>query len=255
MYTVGEVDKYLSSLAPSELSESWDNDGVMVCKSKDSKADRILVALEATDKVIDYAVKGGFDLIVTHHPFIFKRLSRISGSDYENITKLIQGGISLLSYHTRLDSAEGGVNDVLAASIGLSGIVPFGGETGNIGRMGRLEKPMTSRDFALFLKGKLGCDIRCALAYERLVKTVAVVGGAGKDYIFEGVALGADAFVTAEIPHHLFIAASKESFSLYDCGHYYTENPVCDKLYSLLNKKFPNAEIEVYDVKCPYTCI
>ncbi len=254
MYTVGEVDKYLSDIAPSHLSESWDNDGVMVCRNKDEAADKILVALEASEEVIDYAVKGGFDLIVTHHPFIFRKLSRLCGSDYENVENLIKNGISLLSYHTRLDSAEGGVNDVLARTLGLSQVVPFGGETGNIGRIGTLEKPVSSGDFALLLKEKLGCDIRCTMT-QREVKTVAVVGGAGKDFIFEGIACGADAFVTSEVPHHLFIAAKECGFNLYDCGHYYTENPVCKELFTLLEKKFAQAEIEVYDVKCPYTCI
>jgi len=254
MYTVGEVDKYLSEIAPSHLSESWDNDGVMICKSKDASADKILIALEATAAVIDYAVKNRFDLIVTHHPFIFRKLSRISGSDYENVEKLITNGISILSYHTRLDSAEGGVNDVLAKTLGLSGIVPFGGETGNIGRLGTLENSISAKKFALLLKDKLGCDIRCAMA-EKQIKTVAVVGGAGKDFIFEGICAGADAFVTSEVPHHLFIAANEGGFSLYDCGHYYTENPVCNELYNLMKSKFLNAEIEVMDVKCPYTCI
>lgn len=255
MYTVGQINKYLSDIAPAELSESWDNDGVMLCKSTDAEVKRVLVALEVRRDVIDYAAEHGFDLVVTHHPFIFRKLSRICADDYENLEKLMKNGISVLSYHTRLDSAEGGVNDALARVIGLKNIVPFGGETGNIGRMGTLENALTSEELAHLLKEKLGCDMRCTLADNGKISTVALVGGAGKDFVFDALALGAQAFVTSEVPHHLFIAAKESGFSLYDCGHYYTENPVCTELLKLIKDNFNGIYAECYDVKCPYTCI
>ena len=255
MCNIQMIDEYLSQLAPTRLSESWDNDGVMVCGDKKKSVGKVLVCLEVTDKALAYAVDNSFDLIITHHPYIFKKLSRVCSGDYKNLETMMKNGISVLSYHTRLDSADGGVNDVLAETLGLENIVPFGGETENIGRMGSLEKEMTQTEFAYLLKEKLGCDIRCAINEEKTVKSVAVVGGAGKDYIFEGISMGADAFVTSEVPHHLFIAAREMGFGLYDCGHYYTENPVCEKIAKLVKEKFDGIEVQVFDVKCPYTCI
>lgn len=255
MYSIAMIDQFLSEKAPHELSESWDNDGVMVCGDKSKQVKKLLVCLELTENALDYAVKEGFDLVVTHHPYIFKKLSRISGTQYANLEKMMKNGISVLSYHTRLDSADGGVNDALAQRLGLESITSFGGETGNIGRMGELENAVTPYDFALLLIEKLGCDIRCTMSENGSIKKVALVGGAGKDFIFEGFDMGADAFVTSEVPHHIFIEVKEMDKSVYDCGHYYTENPVCEKLAQELCEKFPCLEIHTFDVKCPYTCI
>ena len=252
MTTVRDIDKYLSEVSPKELSESWDNDGVMICSRPDKSAKKILVALDATTDVIDYAGKNAFDLVVTHHPFIFKKLSRITGFEYKNLETLIKSDVSVLSYHTRLDSAEGGVNDVLAQTLGLCDIRGFGGDRGDFGRIGNLEKEMSGQEFALYLKEKLGCDVRCAFNDGKMIKTVAVLGGSGKDFVYEAMMTGADAYVTSEIPHNLFIDAKVRNFALYDCGHYYTENPVCEKIKNLLTDKFSDVEVEIFDTKSPY---
>ncbi|MBQ8759390.1 MAG: Nif3-like dinuclear metal center hexameric protein [Clostridia bacterium] len=252
MVTVRDIDKYLSEISPKELSESWDNDGVMICSEPDKKVKKVLVALDVTGDVIEYAAKGGFDLIVSHHPFIFRKLSRITGFEYKNLETLIKNDISVLSYHTRLDSAQGGVNDVLAQTIGLSDVRGFGGDRGDFGRVGTLPREMTGEEFAHYLKEKLMCDVRCAFNDGKMVKTVAVLGGSGKDFVYDAMLCGADAYVTSEIPHNLFIDAKVLDFALYDCGHYYTENPVCEKIKTLLIDKFSDVEVEIFDTKSPY---
>lgn len=252
MTTVRDIDKYLSEISPKELSESWDNDGVMICSRPDKIVKKVLVALDATADVIGYAEKNAFDLVVTHHPFIFKKLSRITGFEYRNLETLIKNDISVLSYHTRLDSAEGGVNDVLAYTLGLSDIRGFGGDRDDFGRIGTLQKEMTGKEFALYLKEKLGCDVRCAFNDGKMIKTVAVLGGSGKDFVYEAMVSGADAYVTSEIPHNLFIDAKVRDFALYDCGHYYTENPVCERIKTFLTDKFSDVDVEIFDTKSPY---
>lgn len=254
MTTVRDIDRILTEISPKELSESWDNDGVMICSRPDKKAEKILVALDATADVIEYAGKNKFDLIVTHHPFIFKKLSRITGFEYKNLETLIKNDVSVLSYHTRLDSAAGGVNDVLAETLGLSDIRGFGGDRDDFGRIGKLEREMTGKEFALYLKEKLGCDVRCAFNEGKTVKTVAVLGGSGKDFVYEAMMTGADAYVTSEIPHNLFIDARVRDFALYDCGHYYTENPICERIKKLLCDRFDGIEVEIFDTKSPYVC-
>jgi dinuclear metal center YbgI/SA1388 family protein len=200
----------------------------------------------------DYAAKNGFDLIVSHHPFIFKKLSRITGFEYKNLETLIKNDVSVLSYHTRLDSALGGVNDVLAERLELCNTHGFGGDRDDFGRIGTLSKEMSGKDFALYLKEKLGCDVRCAFNEGKRIKTVAVLGGSGKDFVYEAMMAGADAYVTSEIPHNLFIDAKTRDFGLYDCGHYYTENPVCEKIKMLLCENFAGLEVEIFDIKSPY---
>ena len=252
MITVRDIDNYLTEISPKNLSESWDNDGVMICSRPDKEVKKVLVALDATSDVIDYAAKEGFDLIVSHHPFIFKKLSRITGFEYKNFETLIKNDVSVLSYHTRLDSALGGVNDVLAERLELSNIHGFGGERNDFGRIGNLEKEMSGEEFAFYLKEKLGCDVRCAFNEGKMIKTVAVLGGSGKDFVYEAMMAGADAYVTSEIPHNLFIDAKVRDFALYDCGHYYTENPVCEKIKKLLCDNFEGLEVEIFDIKSPY---
>ena len=254
MTTVREIDKYLTGISPKELSEPWDNDGVMLCSSPEKEVKRVLVTLDATLDAVKYAAENGFDLVVTHHPFIFKKLSRITGFDYKKIEILIKNDLPVLSYHTRLDSAQGGVNDALAQALELCDVVGFGGEREDFGRVGKLKNEMSGEEFALFLKEKLGCDVRCTFPEGKKIKTVAVLGGAGKDFVFEAVGAGADAYVTSEIPHNLFIDARALGFALYDCGHYYTENPVCERIKMLLCKEFSELDVKVYDIKSPYVC-
>ena len=120
MITVKEIDKVLSQAAPRTLSEEWDNDGVMLCENQNKPVKKVLVMLEVTPDGITAAEKGGYDLIVTHHPFIFRPFKRLTGGDYTNFKRLMQKDIAVLSYHTRFDSAIGGVNDTAAELLGLS---------------------------------------------------------------------------------------------------------------------------------------
>jgi len=254
MITVRDIDALMSGIAPKALSEEWDNDGVMLCGNLDKPVKKVLCALEATEKVSKYACENGFDLVVTHHPLIFKKLSRLDESNFDVFAPFFQNGISVLSYHTRLDSAEGGVNDCLAELIGLSDAVGFGGESGCIGRIGKV-MPMSFEQFGEHLLSKLNCvNIRACDAGKSIEK-VALVGGSGKDYIFDAVRSGADAFVTSEIPHHMYEQAKKLGISLFDCGHYYTENCIAEKLAELIKEKYPELCVQSFDVQSPYVCI
>ncbi len=257
MLTVRDVDKALSAIAPRTLSESWDNDGVMLCRDGEKCVQRVLVMLEVNRAGAEYAAKEGYDLIVTHHPLIFRPFSSLSGDSYALFDTLMRADIPVLSYHTRLDAAEGGVNDTAAVLLGLTEILPFGGENGNAGRIGALPEPMTPFDFAAHLKRVLGCGtVRAALFADtqRKIRKVAYVGGAGKSFWHEAYAAGADAFVTGEAAHNTFIDCAQTGMCLFDCGHYYTENPVCVRIQALLKSAFgQELSVDVYDVKSPYT--
>ncbi len=254
MITVRDIDILLSAVAPKSLSEEWDNDGVMLCKSLDTPVKKVLCALEVTQELSKYACENGFDLVVTHHPLIFKKLSRLDESNFDVFAPFFEKGISVLSYHTRLDSAKGGVNDCLAELIGLSDTVGFGGESGCIGRVGSVSE-MTFEQFSKYLLSKLNCVNIRACDAGKTIKKVAVVGGSGKDYIFDAVLSGADAFVTSEIPHHMYEEAKKLGISLFDCGHYYTENCIVKKLAELIKEKYGELCVHAFDVQSPYICI
>lgn len=256
MPTLNEIDNVLSAVAPANLSESWDNDGIMLCSNADVSVNKVLVSLDVNLDVINFAENNNFDLILSHHPLFFKPFSRIVGDEYALIEKLIKAKISVLSYHTRMDSSEQGVNVCLAQLLDLQNVRGFGGESGNIGRIGELKNPMKPTEFAQFLKDKFACGTIRASGVEsddKIIKTCALVGGAGKSFLYDVVMAGADAFVTSEASHNTFIDAKTNNICLFDCGHYYTENPVCFKFKQLLEEYFGNKlYVEIFDVKSPY---
>ena len=258
MVTVKDIDRVLSVVAPQTLSESWDNDGIMLCGNKEGAVKRVLVMLEVSESAVDYAKSNGFDLIVTHHPFIFKPLSRITDDNYRIIKKLMESGISVLSYHTRMDSSENGVNAVAAELLELNNINGFGGESGSLGKIGELENEMTPVEFGMYLKEKFACgNVRASFfkSADRKIKKVAVIGGAGKSFFFEAFLAGADAYVTSEVAHNTFIDSKELDMCIYDCGHYFTENPVCGRFAEIIKENFDDVDVEIYDVGSPYVNI
>ncbi len=253
MVTIKNLDKFMSDLAPTLLRESWDNDGVMVCQNPTKEVKKVLVCLDVTTEAIDYAANSSFDVILSHHPFIFRKLSRITDKTYASMEKLFKNEITVLSYHTRLDCTEGGVNDALAAALELENVCGFGGERDDFGRVGTLLKEMSGQEFVLYLKEKLGCDIKCFYG-DKKIKKVAVLGGGGRDFMYDAMNTGADAYVTSEFQHNHYMEAKMYDFAIFDCGHYYTENVVCKPLADKISKEFKDIQVEVFDTKCPYIC-
>ena len=126
--TVNELYKKLVARLPDSLAESWDNDGLMVCPDGDAPVRRVLLALDVTETVVDFAIENRFDLILTHHPLIFRPLSSLTEDTTvgRKVIKLIKSGIAVISFHTRVDRVDGGVNDVLADLLELSEVEPLG---------------------------------------------------------------------------------------------------------------------------------
>ena len=251
MATVREIDAFATELAPTCLSEEWDNDGVMLCGNPDGIVTRAVVCLEVGIDVVKYAEKIGANLIVTHHPFIFRPMKNVKGEKYSELQILIKNNISVLSYHTRYDKAKDGVNDVLAETLGLSNISSNGGFL----RVGELDCEMTGEDFAEYLRTKLGCGIMKAyFDKDTKIKKVAVCGGAGKEFLSQVQGL-ADAYVSADFSHESFREARAYGVAVFDAGHYFTENPAAKKLKELLEKNFTDVNFEFYDVKSPFFTI
>lgn len=236
----------LCELYPSELSSSWDNDGLMCCADKNNEVKKILVSLDATQNAINYAAENGFDTILCHHPLIFKGLKALNEYDVvgRRVLSALKAGISVISLHTRLDAGEGGVNDTLASLLGLSDITPFGdSEDPTLGRMGN-SSVSDAKDFAALIKEKTG--VACVNAYVcRPVSKVCVVGGGGGDFIKAAKKCGADTLVTGECRYNSALDAAEDGINVFIAGHYFTEMPVCQKLASLC-ESVANAEYEIF---------
>ena len=253
MPTVYEIDRFMSEWAPPSLSESWDNDGIMLCGNVSQTVKKVTVCLEINEHVAKLAAENGSELIITHHPYIFRPLKSIRGTDYDIASVLIGAGVSVLSYHTRLDAAEGGVNDALSEKLGLSEVFPFVAESQPIGRVGKLKTPMKPEEFGNHIKKSLGVQsMRCAVPdTEKLIKTVALVGGGGKDFVYAASRF-ADAYVTSDLSHNALITANECGICVFDAGHYHTENPVTEKIAEKHENAFPELETTVCDSLCPY---
>ena len=227
---IGDVYEALNAWAPVSTAMQGDNVGLLAGCAAD-EAEGAVAALDCTMDVIREAVRCGANLIVTHHPVIFHPLRRlVAGSfDADRVSALLRGGISVISLHTNLDSAEGGVNDCLAGRLGLSGVEPLPGGDG-IARMGALAERMETDAFLRLVRTRLGAEGLRASRTRREIRRVAVGGGACAEYLDAAAAAGCDALVTADCKHHQYLEAAHLGLLLTDATHYATENVVVPEL-------------------------
>ena len=241
--TVGELYQRLEERIPHELSCEWDNDGLMCCYDLQREVKRVLVALDITEAVVLRAVNEQYDLIVSHHPLIFRPLGALTPMDSvaKKVMTLLSSQISAMSFHTRLDAVEGGVNDVLAKKLGLVDVLPFEG----IGRIGSVEHPTSLEEFAGVVKEVTGAEYVQISDGGKPVRRVALLGGAGGDEAECARTLGADTYLTGELKHHQLTEAPEKGMNLIMGGHFFTENPVCERLCELLLSIDPDLTVSV----------
>ena len=244
--TVYELYQILNKKIPPTLSCSWDNDGLMCCPDREAEVHRVLVTLDVTEAAVRTALEGKYDLIVSHHPMIFKGLKALNEENYiaSKTMELIRNGVSVMSFHTRLDAVEGGVNDVLARILGLEEIEAFGEE--GIGRIGTLPEAMDQKHFAQRVKAALNAPVVFFADSGLPTHRVAVLGGGGSDDIEAAHAAGADTYVTGELKYHSLTDAPESGMNLIEAGHFHTENPVCETLRQWLLAMDPALTVDLF---------
>ena len=246
--TVKELYQLLDARIPASFSCAWDNDGVMCCGDWSASVKKILLTLDVSHAAVDYAIEEGCDLIISHHPMIFKPIGAVHEDNFtaHKVLKLIQNGISVFSFHTRLDIVEGGVNDRLAKVLGVTNTIPFGdAETPTIGRIGEVE-PTTVEAFAEKVKVLLGVPAISSVELGKEVRTVALVGGDGKDFIKPALKAGADLYLTGSLSYNSMVDAADMGLQIIEAGHFFTEHPVLDALSRMLLALHPTAELVTY---------
>lgn len=222
---------------------SYDNVGLLVGDGRDTVRG-ILVCLDLTDEAISEAVKIGANLIVTHHPVIFDPLKSVT--EQSLVYRLIRNGISVISAHTNLDQADGGVNDALAESLGLSNVEKIADSEGFLYRIGEFEEPLSSDELAKLVGEKLSVPVKY-VGNSSFIKRVAVCGGSGGSMLSDVLLSGADAFVTADVKHNVFMEAHSSGITLIDAGHFNTENVVVDILGKELIKAFSDVRLKTFN--------
>ena len=227
MATVKDIYNFIDNFAPFSTQEEWDNSGLLVGNEED-EVTKILFALDATTDVVEQAIECDVDLIVTHHPVIFKPVSTVLSDDI--IYKLINNGLSIICAHTNYDKAVGGVNDILCNTIGLNSFIKIHNTCLN---MGNYDAPVSVDKLVSIIKNTLGGPIR----YNNIntnINKIAVCSGSGGDYLDMAKELNCDALLTGDASHHAFLDADEMGILLVAAGHFETENisirPLAEKI-------------------------
>lgn len=239
----------MESIAPKELSLSFDNVGLLIGSDHD-EIKKVLVALDLTVPVAQEAIDGGYDLVLTHHPIFWDPVRSILPDCAETAAAylLIRHGIGHFAAHTNLDACTGGVNDVLAGLLSLENVRPLPPE--NLGRIGTLSATISFGSFASFCEDKLLTRGRFVGGADRIVRTVAVIGGSGGSDV-EAVRLaGCDAFVTGEMKHDQALLAEHLGLCCCVMGHYETEFPVLKPLISRLHREENDVQYDLTHMGC-----
>ena len=244
--TFYELYKKLSKFYPDSLRCDWDNDGIMCVSDMLKPVNKVLIALDVTSKTVKYAKENGFDTIVSHHPLVFKSQKSLTPSNFtqNKLIELIKSDIGVISFHTRLDAAQNGVNDILCEILNLKNV--FTDAEDSIGRIGYLDNKMDLCEFARFVKNQLKSPF-VLYSGNLYVNKVYVVGGDGKDLIENAIMQGCDTIITGRGSYNTSIDACDMGINIVEAGHFYTENPVCYELKAKILSIMPNATVEVFN--------
>lgn len=256
--TVREFYAELEKKYPGVLSAPWDNDGLMCCADPDAEVKKVLLSLDATAGAVERAAEGGFDVLLTHHPMIFRGVRAFVSGEFptDRVLAALNGKVSVISLHTRLDAADGGVNDALAAALGFvpSALEKFGdGECPTLGRIAELPEEKDVDVLAALVKKVLDAP-SVRVTGQGKVKRIAMVGGAGKDLIGPAIAAGSDVLVTGESGYNAAEDAAESSLMTVEAGHYHTEAPVLDFLDLFIRALDSGIKTEKY-CSCAYRII
>nr|WP_294723518.1 Nif3-like dinuclear metal center hexameric protein [Prevotella sp.] len=255
---INKVVDALEQYAPLPLQEGYDNAGLQVGLTETVEVSGALLCLDVTEQVVDEAIEKGCNLIVSHHPLIFRKLARIADEDYvqRTVRKAIKHDIAIVSMHTNMDAATGGVNFKIAEKLGLKHLQFFAGEKevdgvkGGEGVMGEVSEAAgwAADDLVLLLREKFGAEcVQCNQLLRRPIRRVALCGGAGSFLLDAAVAAGADAFITGEMHYHEFFGHEQE-IQICVIGHYQSEQFTSEIFKSIIEEKCPGVKCFISEV-------
>ena len=238
-----EIIRLIEEEYPADCAESWDNPGLLVGGSG-HEVKRIMVSRDATDEVIDQAVKNKADMLITHHPMIFGGIKQINDGSLvgRRILKLIQNNIACFAMHTNFDIR--GMAELNEKQLGLTNTQvlfetgEYDGKAEGIGRVGYLGEEMSYKELAEFVKKSLDIpNVRCYGNTDEKISKVAVSGGSGKSIVSSALKSGAQVLVTGDIDYHTGIDAAAEGLFIIDAGHFGTEKVFIEYMSKKLKKK------------------
>lgn len=248
--TCEKIIEKLEEIAPVSYAENWDNVGLLVGE-KNKQVKKVMVALDATDSVIEQAVQGKVDLLITHHPMIFSPMKKITNEDFvgRRVIALIRSGIAYYAMHTNYDVCV--MNDIAAEKMEiqvqdiLEPVKEAEGEWKGIGKIGKLSAPCTVKELAEKVKEVFKIsNVRITGDCNRKVETIAISTGSGKSMMKLALDKGAQVLITGDMDHHTVIDALDQGMQIIDAGHYGTEHFMVEEVVKYLTKQFA-AKIEI----------
>lgn len=259
-----QVVDALEHYAPLPLQEGYDNAGLQVGLTEAVEVSGALLCLDVTEAVVDEAIRKGCNLIVSHHPLIFRKLARISDENYvqRTVRKAIKNDITIVSMHTNMDAAKGGVNFKIAEKLGLRNLRFFGGEKeidgvkGGEGVIGEITDEtdtlhadgIAADDLVLMLRERFQAEcVQCNQLLRRPIRKVALCGGAGSFLLDAAIAADADAFITGEMHYHEFFGHEQE-IQICVIGHYQSEQFTSEIFRSIITEKCPGVKCEISEI-------
>lgn len=256
-----EIMQVIEAAYPREAALDFDNVGLLAGRAE-KEVERVYIALDATDAVIDRAAEAGADMLITHHPLIFSPLKKITDEDFisRRIVKLIQNDISYYAMHTNYDVL--GMAELSEKILGIQDTEVLDvtmekeGKPEGIGRVGKLEKTMTLEECCVYVKHKLNLgSLKVFGDMSAEVSRLAISPGSGKTAVPAALAKGADVLVTGDIGHHDGLDAVEQGLAIIDAGHYGTEYIFIDDMKHFLEEKLPVLEVVTTPVIHPFQVI
>ena len=256
-----ELITKLEELAPPHYAEEWDNVGLLAGRL-DKEIKKVMVSVDATSDVIEQAYRAGADLLLTHHPLLFRAQKRICGDDFigKRLLRLIQSDICYYAMHTNFDVM--GMADAAADELGLKNPdvlkVTFEDEVSRegIGRYGNLPDVMTLAECAEYIKTTFGLpQVAVYGDFDRMVKVMAVLPGSGGDEIPDALRVGADVYLTGDVSHHDGIDAMEQGLSVVDAGHFGLEKIFVSYMRDYFLREFPDLELLTAQQEAPFRIV
>lgn len=256
-----EIITRLEILSPPSFAETWDNVGLLVGR-RDQEISSVYVAVDATEKVIEEAIHNGADMIITHHPLIFKGMKSITEEDFvgRRVRKMIQEDICYYAMHTNFDVL--GMADAAAEELELSNpqVLHTTYEDDiskeGFGRFGKLPRTMTLGECAEYVKRKFSLpNVTVYGDMRKVVNIAAVCAGSGKDFVEDAIQVGADVYITGDISHHTGIDSVAQNLMIIDAGHYGIEKIFVSYMKDFLKKQMPDVKVFLEETINPYLVI
>ena len=254
MKRVNDIIKEMERLAPTYLKEDFDNVGLMV-GDRNKSVKKVLLALDCTLKVIEEAKEKDVDLIITHHPLIFRKPSSITTDTLQGkkIIELIKNDISLYSSHTNLDSVENGLNHTIVSLLGFedSKLLEKNKRenTAGLGRIVLLHEESELDDFIALIKKKLNINNLRVVKGNNKVSKIAIINGSGQDFIAKALSLGVDTIITGDTTYHFASDYKEMGINILDVGHFASEQMVFFEVMKPIKNKFIDIQFIESDVE------